>query len=104
MFMGGVDKCDQFCTYYTIKRKTRKWWKVILFRSVDIGIVNAWILYMHSPNHPPLDQLQFRLLLAEQLIGDFCSRKEMGRPSYEQRLIGKHFLEKGASQECAVCI
>ena len=103
-FMGGVDKGDQFCTYYTVKRKTRKWWKVIFFRSVDISIVNAWILHRQSPLHEPLSQLEFRLQLAEELIGDFTSRKQPGRPSLEQRLVGKHFLEKGVSQKCAVCV
>ena len=29
-YMGGVDLQDQYCTYYTVKKKTRKWWKVIL--------------------------------------------------------------------------
>lgn len=27
--MGGLDKSVQYATYYTIKRKTWKWWKVI---------------------------------------------------------------------------
>ena len=49
-FMGGVDKCDQFCTYYTIKHKRKKWWKVI-FWCVNINIANTRILYRQS--HPP---------------------------------------------------
>ena len=103
-YMGGVDKCDQFCIYYTIKRKTKNLWKVIFFRCVDIAVANAWILYLQSANHQRRDQLTFRLQLSEQLIGDFSSRKKRGRPSLEQRLEGKHFLEKGILRKCAVCI
>ena len=52
----------------------------------------------------PLDHVSFHIQLAEQLVGDFCSWKAMGRPSLEQSLTGRHFLEKGASQKCTVCV
>lgn len=102
--MGGVDLADQNSTYYTVKRKTRKWWKVIFARCLDMAIVNTWVMSHHSPGAPKLSQKQFRILLAEQLVGNFTNRKVMGVPTVEARLMGKHFLQKGKSQKCAVCV
>ena len=27
VYMNGVDKCDQYLSYYSLSRKSRKWWK-----------------------------------------------------------------------------
>ena len=35
-FVGGVDKCDQYLSYYSLGRKTIKWWKKIFFRIFEI--------------------------------------------------------------------
>ena len=103
-YMGGVDLGDQFCTYYTVKRKTRKSWKVIFSRFLDIAISNAWIISQNTPDAHKFPQKKFRLLLAEELAGDFTSRKQPGPAPAELRLKGKHFLDKGRSQMCAVCV
>ena len=31
VYMGGVDKCDQFLSYYSVSRKSLKWWKKVFF-------------------------------------------------------------------------
>ena len=40
--MAGVDLQDQFCTCYTVKQKTRKWWKVIFSCCLVMAITNLW--------------------------------------------------------------
>ena len=102
-YMGGVDLGDQFCTYYTVKRKTRKFWKVIFSRFLDIAIANAWIICRNTPGAPTPNQKQFRIQLAEALVGEFSGRKRPGPVPTDLRLQGKHFLVKGRSQRCALC-
>ena len=47
-FMGGVDKQDQFLSYYGFSRRTVKWWKKVFFHLLDTAVVNAYITYTHS--------------------------------------------------------
>ena len=44
--MNGVDKCDQMISSYDIQRKTQKWWKKLFFRLVELGIINAMIIFV----------------------------------------------------------
>ena len=69
-----------------------------------MAVTNSYITMCNTLNAPKLAQKEFRLILAEQLVGDFTSRKQMGAPGLDQRLRGKHFLTKGQSQKCAVCV
>ena len=43
--MGGVDLCDQLNQYNTIARKTKKWWRKLLFHLMNVCMVNAFGLY-----------------------------------------------------------
>ena len=92
--MGGVDVADQYLCYYGIAKKTRKWWKHIAFRLLDMAIVNAYIIYRHN-TRSTMDQLQFRLHLAEKLAIPLIESKAqiaVPRTSVNQftRLMGKH--------------
>jgi hypothetical protein len=44
-YMNRVDKCDQYLTYYSLRRKARKWWKKVFFRLCELCIINAMVLY-----------------------------------------------------------
>ena len=46
-------------TYYTVKRKTRKWWKVIFARCLDMTICNAWIIIKNIEGAAQLSQKEF---------------------------------------------
>ena len=48
--MGGVDKCDQYLSYYSVGRKTQKWWKPIFFRMFEMCITNSMCIYVEK--HP----------------------------------------------------
>ena len=44
-YMNGVDKCDQHLSYYTIGRKSIKWWKKVFNRMFELCIINAMCIY-----------------------------------------------------------
>lgn len=73
--MGGVDLSDQLRGYYMTGRKSKKWWRCLVWFLVDVSIVNAHILERLSLNHRNRTQLAFRLELVRDLIGDFSSRR-----------------------------
>ena len=72
--MGGMDLNDQHRKYYSVGRKSRKWWRYLLSLFIDVSIVNAHILEKEVLNHSSRSQMYFRLELAKMLIGDFSSR------------------------------
>ena len=72
--MGGIDLNDQHHKYYSGGRKSRKWWRYILWFLIDVSIVNANILMKEALNHLSLSQIYFRLELAKMLTGDYSSR------------------------------
>ena len=44
-FMGGVDLADQVMCYYSVGRKTMKWWRRVFWRMYDHAITNAYVIY-----------------------------------------------------------
>ena len=44
--MGGVDRMDQLRSYYSLGRAGRRWWKYIFWGLLNIGIINAYILFV----------------------------------------------------------
>ena len=80
-FMRGVDKGDQLIGYYNIGRCSRKWWKRVFAYLVGVAILDAYVLHKHAhTGRDRLNYLDFRLKLAEELIGSFSGRAPMGRP------------------------
>ena len=82
-YMGGVDKGDQLRKYYHVRLKCQKNYKYIFWFAFDTAITNAFILSQYSVTTVSQTHLllkNFRLRLAERLIGNYCSRKRAGRP------------------------
>ena len=42
--MLGVDKLDQFMSYYCFLHKSVKWWRKV-FWILEVAVVNAYIIY-----------------------------------------------------------
>ena len=38
--MNGLDRADQLTVYYTFVRKSRKWWRKVIFWLLEVIIVN----------------------------------------------------------------
>ena len=76
-YTGGIDKGDQFRKYYHVWLKCQKNYKYFIF---DTVITNAFISSQHSVTtiwqmHLILLLKNYRLRLAERLIGNYCSQK-----------------------------
>lgn len=98
--MGGVDLSDQMRGYYMAGRKSKKWWRCLMWFFVDVSIVNAYILEKLSPHHRSRTQLAFRLDLVKLLIGNFSARRLSASSG---RLEGGHWpikFSKGRFKRC----
>ena len=78
-FMGGVDRGDQLCGYYHCRSRSRKFYKYIFFFLLDVAITNTYILMKSSGRPCPFkDFKSFRLQLAKELVGEYCSHRRRG--------------------------
>lgn len=108
--MGGVDLADQVMCYYSVGRKTMKWWRRVFWRMYDHAITNSYVIYTAN-NATSLDKVmtrkQYRLELAKALTAHaITSRRGPGHSpsSTLSRLTGKHFVYRsGVRKRCAVC-
>ena len=86
--MGGVDKGDQLRKYYHVRNKSHKYYRYIyifLFLIFYIFCFKFIILSRYSPcNHPNKTYITFRECLANELVGNYNSRK---RQSYSSNHI-----------------
>ena len=79
-YMGGVDRGDQLRGYYSCRTKSRKFYKYIYTFLLDVAITNSYVLMKDfSPECPFSNYKSFRLQLAKELVGDYCSRRRRGR-------------------------
>ena len=56
--MGGVDKHDMLCQLYEINRKSMKWWHRLLFGSLDMAVINTYVVHNASKKQQ-LELLEF---------------------------------------------
>ena len=82
MYMGDVDEADQLRGYYHVRLKCTKNYEYVFWFMFDVATTNSFILYSHFSvtTGTPMTLKQFRVKLAEQLIGTYMSRKRAGRP------------------------
>ena len=103
-YMGGVDCNDQLLKYSAFSHRTCKWWKKVLFRLLNLAMVNAYITYSEwvaLKGKKKLSQTSFRTEVIKQMIKSAAldlSQPTPGRPSTSglelQRLTGCHFPRK----------
>ena len=107
-YMRGVDRADQLIHYYNIGRRSIKWWKRVFTYIVEAAALNAFVLFEHAHTNSRKDYLTFRLALAEELVGPFCSRSQPGRrrSSQQGRLDGRSHLPEyvNIKRDCVVCM
>lgn len=69
--MGGVDLNDQLRSYYTIGRKSVKWWRCCFFYLLEVAVLNSYIIYKNTPRpagEKVLDHFQFHLEVARSFM------------------------------------
>ena len=107
-YMGGVDLNDQLRGYYHVRLKCRKYYKYIFWFIFDVAITNTYILCHYHTDLGVKSTKDLRVDLAQALIGDYSSRKRLGRPSRNpqpKRFCQHHFPTRGAStpHRCYYC-
>ncbi len=99
--MGGVDCGDQLRGYYGCRTKSRKFYRYIFL--FDVAVTNAYVLqknFFAGSRHKTIKD--FRLHLAQELIGEYCSRRRLGRtPSSIRTIPLRHFPVKATNSESA---
>ena len=79
--MAGVDRGDQLRNYYRVRLKITKNYKYVFWFVFDVSVTNAFILSRYRVTTTSSHTLKmFRLDLATSLIGDYNTRKRIGRP------------------------
>ena len=99
--MAGVDKHDQFNTYYNPPRRSLKWTTKMSFHLLSMCMTNAYILYTtYGPNGTKLDYKEFMLSIARTLIEEGLSTSRLNTPHVRTEnlahndLTGDHFPEE----------
>ena len=65
--MVGVDKLDQFASYYSFLHKSVKWWRKI-FWMLEVAVINSYIIYkklVTSRGRRPMTHKAFRQALID---------------------------------------
>lgn len=110
-YMGGVDKSDQYSTYYDIDRKSNKWWKRVFHRLLQMAVSNSWILFQEL-NEKKSPLIDFLIPLSEHLLGvgkNGTVNHRMpgaGRPPKHKKFmyaIGHQPLYRGTRRRCTFC-
>jgi len=79
--MGEVACNDHLRGYFWVFSRSKKYYKYLFWFLVDLVITNSYILCLHRSDLRKNGIKDFRCTLAKQLIGDYHSRKQPGRPS-----------------------
>jgi len=107
--MGGVDRADQYRGCYTVRAKSRKCYRYVFWFLFEICVFNTYVLHHYSPSasKPLTEYKDFRVALANELIGSYCSRKSIGQPPKTtvpaRALTVAHFPVKTTRGRCHYC-
>ena len=75
--MLGVDKLDQFASYYSFLHKSVKWWRKIFFWMLEVAVINSYIIYKKlatSRGRRPMMHKAFRQVLIDHLSAPLRSQ------------------------------
>lgn len=99
-YMGGVDCSDQLIKYYNVLRQTKKYWKTLFLHSIDIAVVNAYLLHRELVEKP-MSQYEFRESLVRSLT-DTCTRPAC-RQSSDKINIDHRMVKMESMRACVFC-
>ena len=74
-FMGGVDRFDQSCFYFTYSPKTKRWTFRVFFHFLEIALHNSYIFYKKNTNIQ-MTYVNFRKSVMKSLAVDISKRKK----------------------------
>ena len=85
--MKGVERADQYLSYYPILRKTMKWTKKVVLYLINCGLFNCFRIYNVLNPEKKIKYKQFLLLVAKYWItdndneGSLATERDMSSPS-----------------------
>ncbi|CAG2199459.1 unnamed protein product [Mytilus edulis] len=104
----GVDISDQLRAKYSIGRPSKKWWKYLMNFIIDLCIVNSFIVKAETEvpqvarTKKRYRQLDFRINLSTQLIGNFA-RLRTPAPPMRPRATHAHLKLGRKRSTCKLC-
>ena len=100
-WMAGVDKNDQFNTYYNPPRRSLKWTTKLSIHFLSLCMTNAYILYTDfGPRGSKLDHEEFILTIARSMIQEGLRTSTINTPHVrtesliQNEFTGEHFPEE----------
>ena len=107
--MGGVDHDDWFVEKYRINIHGKKWYWPLITHSIDVALVNAWILFNLS-HGTTLDLLTFRRRVTVGLLNHrenvTARKRKYNRSSWSLASSTGHVISRtdnGKQRRCVVC-
>jgi len=100
-WMGGVDLGDQLMAYYSILRRSVKWWRKLFIHLLNMIIHNAYVLNKKFGSSK-LEHDEYRDAIVQYLLKMGRNRGNLPKPAQQsmkiqndyltqQRLTGRHF-------------
>ena len=74
MYMGGVDRNDQFRQYYHVRLKCHKFYRYLFWFFFEVAVANAHILHTHYSGRARQPYKEFRLSSQRDLWGNTIQR------------------------------
>ncbi len=69
--LNGVDIADQHAVYYSLLRKTVKWWRKLFFWVVETAVVNSYVIHITTLSRP--NHLVYRQSIVERLASQYIA-------------------------------
>ncbi|KAJ8963862.1 hypothetical protein NQ314_005331 [Rhamnusium bicolor] len=71
----GVDVVDQMCASYSVARNSKRWSLTVFFNMMNIGGINAPVLYQLNNRNNPIVRREFLRTLALNLLKPYVNRR-----------------------------
>ena len=115
--MGEVDQLHQLRTYYGVGRSGRRWWKYLFWGLLNVGLINAYTLWVTANRPLPANTRFFSLTAFKvKVVHDLCDghvfRSHRPPPTTDKLTVARvitvvagHTLVKWAGRKrvCQMC-
>jgi len=101
-YKSGIDRSDQYGSYYSYSHRSYKWWKKIFMNLVETSLLNFFIIYKDSsPLNSGMTFLDFR---KEAMRNIYTMLRKDIPQQLRNALSLNHTLEKqNDKRNCKVC-
>ncbi|XP_054256976.1 piggyBac transposable element-derived protein 4-like [Macrosteles quadrilineatus] len=105
-YMKGVDRQDQFLSYYPCERKTLRWYKKLFVHILQMSVLNAFFLFNKHTFGKKLPLLEFRLEVIRHLLSPVDIQNQRPRKVATDHLPTKNPVgrnNKTLRRRCVIC-